>query len=115
MFKMTSPDRRASVRYPGAPGGALGVRTYCRQEWNATAFTDFSATGARLLLRDPPPPGELFLIELSGSRLGHPLIKWVEVVHATPRDNGEWLVGCRFAFRLSDHDVERALRGGVAG
>jgi hypothetical protein len=70
---------------------------------------DLSLTGVGLLLNRPLELGSWILLELDG--LGHDLGLEVsaQVVHATPQHDGNYLIGCAFAHRLSADELDALL------
>ena len=102
-------DRRIAQRFPvkvQATGHILGPRG--GNTWVAT-ITNISATGIGLLHRCRVKPGTVLVIKLQGNnqRVSRPLP--VRVMHATPQDNDEWLLGCAFVRKISEEELQTLI------
>jgi PilZ domain len=64
--------------------------------WLGT-IRDVSSNGIALILKRPFEPGTLLFVDLSANP--NPVLQRrpVRVVHATPEEEGGWIVGCLFA------------------
>jgi hypothetical protein len=102
-------DRRGATRHP-CPGQSL---------WRLVGedpaavplarIRDVSDTGIGLCVREPLPPGAVFVLIPPGQTPPLPRPLTLRVVHATPLAEGDWLVGCQFVRRLTDQDLQALL------
>jgi hypothetical protein len=69
---------------------------------------DVSSAGIGLDMSRRFEPGAELIIELS-SKAGETLRLPVCVVHATPQEQGRWIIGCEFLFPLSEEQLRTFL------
>jgi hypothetical protein len=107
-------ERRIAVRYSCdveatcQPGSVLPTDN----GWPAKA-QDISASGIGLILNRCFQPGTFLKIELRGPS-AIPMHFLVSVAHSTPRQDGEWLVGCAFLREMSEDELRALLEGSAA-
>jgi hypothetical protein len=99
-------ERRAAQRFTcnlQTTGHTLGPRG--GNTWVAT-ITNISSTGIGLIHRCRVKPGTVLVIKLQSNsqKLSRPLP--VRVMHATPQENEEWLLGCAFVRKISEEDLQ---------
>src|SRR5262249_24020335 len=99
-------DRRASPRYP------CSISTSCRllgkqhQTFWPAAVQDISQGGLGLVTDVHLKQGTILLImlALAGGRYSRPLI--ARVKRATKQAGGDWLLGCTWACKLTDEEIQ---------
>jgi hypothetical protein len=101
-------ERRAAVRY------SCQLDSTCHPvpegELICTArVVDISATGIGLLIDRPIEPETIMAIQLQKDDLSLSPTLLVEVRHARPRHDGDWLVGCVFGRELSEYELKALL------
>ena len=104
--KVQSAERRAWVRYPRrltTMWQLFGARQ--EETWNGSVF-DVSQTGLGLVINRSFPASTVLSVRLQtgGRKPSRTLL--VRVRHCSPRENGEWLVGCTFVVKLKDADLK---------
>ena len=97
-----SPERRQRPRF------RTSVETVCasvsgRNSIFQACIVDISQCGARLLVEQPLNVGDLLRIKLSRVVEGR-------LVHATPTQDGKWVVGCVFDWEISESEVRALVR-----
>jgi len=101
--------RRADPRYqcgPATPGRIVDRRgTNPRRVW----VLNLSLSGAGLLLSEPLDADTLIVIHMRNTARDRYYELPARVVHSTTQINGDWLVGCEFADRLSPDDLDTLL------
>jgi hypothetical protein len=105
-------DRRRAERYP------CGLQPFWRVEGQQQADSpparveNISTTGIGLRVSEAIKPGTVLVIKLQSAdrRLSRPLP--ARVMHATPQEEGGWLVGCQFVRRLSEEDMQALTHTG---
>jgi c-di-GMP-binding flagellar brake protein YcgR len=101
--------RRQNPRYqcgPATPARVVDRRSPSpRRGW----VLNLSAGGAGLLLSEPLEADTLIVIHLRSAAHDRFLELPARVVHSTLQVNGDWLVGCEFAERLSADDLDALL------
>jgi hypothetical protein len=105
-------ERRAWIRYP------TDRDTFCRPGtgrkdrdlWWQAEVRNLSAGGIGLVLNRRFTPGTILSVELPSANQGPVILLLARVVHATAQADGGWLIGCEFATRLRDDDLQ-ALTG----
>lgn len=102
-------DRRLAARHPCSlrtSGRLLGKQD--DTPWSAT-IRDISRGGVGLLSSECFPRGTIlvFKLEDAGQRFPRPLL--VRVVRTIKQPKGDWLLGCTFAGKLRDEDLEALL------
>ena len=112
-------ERRVWVRHAADVSARCGPAARDHGEAPLLArVTDVSVAGARLVAGRPFHPADLISIELPTQGGKAVLAVLAVVVHAAPRPDGQWALGCRFSRDLTDEDL-RAFgfarpTGGVA-
>jgi hypothetical protein len=102
-------DRRATVRFPSSLLSSLhAVGAKRNDSWSAE-ICDVSAAGLGLRVRRRFERGALLAVEPVSPGAEAPTLMLVQVVHATARPGGHWLLGCRLVRELSESEV-RALQ-----
>jgi hypothetical protein len=102
-------NRRASVRYP------RGANTYAQVfpantiEAQHALIANLSAQGIGLLLSHPIAAGTPVRVQLLCDSPPTSLELDASVAHATPFEDGIWLIGCAFARRLSAEELRALL------
>jgi hypothetical protein len=100
-------ERRAWVRCPCS--ARCQVREYGGAaeggEW--AAVRDVSPDGIGLVLPSRLEPGAMLDLEFQGVHFPRAVV--AGVVHVTPRDDGTWLVGCKFARPLNGDELHLLL------
>jgi hypothetical protein len=102
-------ERRGTPRFEcnlQTTGHILGPRG--GNTWVATV-TNISATGIALLHRCRVKPGTVLVITLQSKsqKLSRPMP--VRVMHATPKDDGHWLLGCAFVRKICEEDLQTLI------
>jgi hypothetical protein len=67
---------------------------------------DISQKGIGLVLNQPFEPGAILGIEMGYKVRRRSRILVARVIHITAQADGRWLVGCEFAFQLTDRDIK---------
>lgn len=67
---------------------------------------DISVSGIGLLVRAPIKPGMILVVELQSTVRNIRHQRLARVTHATDQGNGYALLGCEFANRLSDAELQ---------
>jgi serine/threonine-protein kinase len=103
-------DRRASLRF------SCGLRTSARllgetskEVWE-TRIHNVSQNGVGLLCTSPFKRGTVLVVRMPEAATFHVQSLFARVVHASPRDDGGWLIGCTLARRLSEEQVQALAR-----
>ena len=103
----TPTGRRRHVRHRDrlipAPAIRYLVRPSFRNCW--ALLEDVSAAGVGLLLGHAVAPGTVLLLQLGAYRPGHAFPRLARVVHARPRGDGYWIVGCQFTRPLTEAEL----------
>ncbi|MFL5241503.1 MAG: PilZ domain-containing protein [Gemmataceae bacterium] len=102
-------ERRAAPRYEcnlQTTGHVLGPKG--GNAWVAT-ITNISATGIALLHRGRIKPGTVLVITLQSNnhKLSRPMP--VRVMHATAKENDQWLLGCAFVRKMNEEDLQTLI------
>ena len=102
--------RRKETRYQCAPatGGSLSVYKDDDEAQHAWIL-NISRSGIGLLLDSAIEPETVLVIHIQGecTRASRDLL--AKVVHCTPHQTGEWLVGCELAQKLAQPDLDALL------
>jgi hypothetical protein len=102
-------ERRAWVRFPcKIDTSCHSVGAASDRSWPATV-KDLSAAGVGLALSRRFEPGTVLTVHLQNSTLSVSRTVIARVVRVRPLSNGEWGVGCEFANRLTDDELETLL------
>ena len=105
-------ERRAVVRYPSTLQAVCThalVPNEQRAAWPATV-RDLSTKGVGLILPRAFAPGTLLMVMLRSSidqASFHTLSAMV--IHATPQEDGQWLIGCEFIGQLPQAALSELL------
>lgn len=101
--------RRLEARYqcgPATPARVADRRGAApRRVW----VLNLSTSGAGLLSNEPLQGETLIVIHLRSTALDRFYELPARVVHSTAQVNGDWLVGCEFAEKLSPDDLDALL------
>jgi serine/threonine protein kinase len=107
--KAGGAERRATVRFPSQRGSSCQpLRGEKDHRWKATV-RDFSADGVGLVLDRRFEPRTVLALELAATDKDPARRLMVRVVRATPQPFRRWLLGCTFAARLSEEEVQALL------
>jgi serine/threonine protein kinase len=99
-------ERRATVRFPSKKGGAVKPLSVGKEEqWDAS-IRDISADGVGLVLPRRFEPRTVLSLDLPESEGGATRRLFVRVVRVTTLSSRRWLVGCIFANRLGEDEVQ---------
>jgi hypothetical protein len=101
-------NRRASVRYqcgPATPGRVL----VDGQEWQRAWVLDLSLGGVGLLLNRPLETHSELIIVLKNDALKKVFELPARVCHAVRQMDGDWIVGCEFADKLTEEQLDELL------
>jgi hypothetical protein len=101
-------DQRATVRHASTKGGSCRPISPGEATW-AAKVQDVSAGGVGLVLERRFEPATVLLVEVlpTAKEPGRQLL--VKVVRAQQLSPRRWLLGCVFARRLSDEDVQTVV------
>jgi hypothetical protein len=102
-------NRRASVRFPCTPKHPREAAVVCGETSRHALVLDVSLGGVGLLLSGPIEPDTPVRIRLSASLPRGPLELSARVAHATPREDGYWLVGCALDRSLTREELRALL------
>ena len=105
----TTANRRAAVRwrYEGrAQCRTLGTKL---DEWVSGAARDISIQAIALLLGTRPPRGAILEVQLQSAEGGFLPARLARVRRAVAQGTGQWLVGCTFARKLSEAELQSLL------
>jgi hypothetical protein len=101
--------RRAEPRYqcgPATPGRVADRRgDNPRRVW----VLNLSASGAGLLVNQPLEGDAHVVLHLRSAAKDRLYELPLRIVHSTRQVNGDWLVGCEFADKLSADDLDALL------
>jgi serine/threonine protein kinase len=104
--KPGGPERRATVRYPSRKGSSCQpLRGDKDRSWRAT-IRDVSADGVGLVLERRFEPRTVLALELAPTETEPARRTLVRVVRVTPLASRRWLLGCVFAARMGEDDVQ---------
>jgi serine/threonine protein kinase len=99
-------ERRATVRFRSKKGGAVQPLSVGKQdEWDAT-IRDVSADGVGLVLPRRFEPRTVLSLNLAATEAEPARRLFVRVVRVTTLASRRWLVGCVFANRLGEEEVQ---------
>jgi hypothetical protein len=91
---------------PATPGRlSRDDESQARRAW----VLNLSASGVGLLLESPLEPDTQIVIHLKSVTSGTAYHLPARVVHSTSQPNGEWLIGCELAQKLTPDDLEALL------
>ena len=123
MAKRTSPKPAAVDPHPPPRERRTAVRHLCDREtfcqpiaarrgddWRWPArIRDISLRGVGLLLSRRFERGTILVIELQGTGKICERMLIARVVHTTPHDAGDWIVGCEFINPLGEEDLNEVV------
>jgi hypothetical protein len=101
--------RRIEPRYQCGPATAGRVADRRNQNPKRVWVLNLSQSGAGLLMSQPLDAGTLIVIHLKSASQDRFFELAARVIHSTAQVNGDWLVGCEFADKLSPDDLETLL------
>ena len=102
-------NQRAAVRYQCAPATPGRIACVEDREFHRAWVLDLSTKGIGLELSRALPVGALVVVQLR-SQVNNKLYELpAQVMHATPKLGGEFVVGCALITRLSDEDLDALL------
>jgi len=102
-------DRRAYVRHPCHLGTSCHPVTSGQgQEWVGQAV-NISQGGVGLVLNRRFEKGTLLSVEVTGSNGQPGRSMLARVAHVCQQSDGSWMIGCAFANKLSEDDVNAIL------
>ncbi|HZT81992.1 MAG TPA: PilZ domain-containing protein [Gemmataceae bacterium] len=102
-------ERRATVRYETDLLGACRPLTARLDKPAEATVRDLSAGGIGLLATRRFEPAALVAVEVFPHGDASPALLVARVVHATPWDDGRWLLGCQFVRPLGDDELRDLL------
>jgi hypothetical protein len=105
--------RRAAVRFPGRRLTPARLAASCPDRRTAWVY-NASADGIGLLLPRPLAAAAVLDIDLITAS-GATLVLRGRVVHATPRIDGRWLVGCQLDAPLTGDELQALLGAAASG
>jgi hypothetical protein len=107
---VSSPERRATIRYHCAPATLGRVALPPKEETQQGWVLDISRNGLGLLLPRPLPSGLPVLVRMKDTAGANVYDLPGQVVHATKQvAGGEWVVGCRLDAPLTQDDLDALL------
>jgi eukaryotic-like serine/threonine-protein kinase len=98
-------ERRATVRFPSKQGAAVHPLSGGKEEWEAT-IRDISADGVGLVLPRRFEPRTVLSLDLAATDTEPARRLFVRIVRVTTLPSRRWLVGCIFANRLGEDEVQ---------
>jgi hypothetical protein len=101
--------RRTEPRYQCAPATSGKVTDLANATTRSVWVVNLSHGGAGLLADQTLTAGTLLVIHLRSSSRDRVYDLPARVVHATAHIGGDWMVGCEFAAKLDDDDLEALL------
>jgi hypothetical protein len=105
----TSYNQRGSVRYHCPPAAAGRVFVSEDMEFQRAWLQDLSATGIGLLVSKPVAAGVYVTIQIKCTNSQKLYSLPAHVVHATPKADAGWLVGCQFVTALKHDELDDLL------
>jgi hypothetical protein len=102
--KLQGTERRSWVRYPRRLTVTWQLFGARGNEQSAATVHDLSLSGIGLVLNRSFPPATVLTLRLG--RHGPERTMLARVRHNSAQPNGEWLVGCTFAVKLREDDLE---------
>lgn len=107
-------ERRAQTRYPNE--GKSIIRMLARPYFQSLTAVVLNANvaGLGLLTSSRLEPGTILTIQVQRRQRGLSSIVSARVIHAEPRPDGNWHVGCKFSTLLKEEEVETLLANGLA-
>ncbi len=105
-------ERRSLERL--ASGRKSLIRLLARPSFQTltAVLQDVTPGGLGLILGSKLEPGTILALQIQGRRQGTSSIVSARVMHATPRPDGNWHIGCKFSARLKDEDEQALLEMG---
>lgn len=111
--KSIPQTRRAAVRYRCDQLPSRRIFVLESYQTVRGHILDLSEGGVGLLLPRPIPQGTLLFIDLMGMDIATEHL--ARVAHATPREDGQWLVGCQFEHPLDAGELSLILNASNSG
>ena len=103
-----SAEQRGSGRHRARLRASYRLLAAGKNSWSAKV-RDLSATGLALVLDHRFEVGLVLVIEFETSVPGLPTVLLARITHATATGEGRWVVGCEFAKRLSDPQLQMLI------
>jgi hypothetical protein len=104
----TGIKRRVAQRYR-CPLATLGRLSFADGSQEEAWANNLSETGIGLNMNHALEAGTSLTIRLRGAVPGRTLALQAQVVHATQELDGSWRIGCAFAGKLSQEDLDTLL------
>jgi hypothetical protein len=104
----SSSNRRASVRYQCGPATPGQVQVE-GQEWQRAWVLDLSVSGVGLLVSRELQAGLEIVIHLKSPAAQQTYALPARIRHASRQLDGEWILGCEFAGKLTDEQLDALL------
>ena len=98
-------DQRTWVRYPCDVQATYQIVSAPEPEPRPAKVLNISASGVRLLVRQPLEAGTLLSVALTSPSGSSGKMMLSCVVHVSPEGDGEWGLGCNFITELSEADL----------
>jgi hypothetical protein len=98
-------DRRVWVRFPADLEATLQPAGASSPIRLSAVVRDISVGGLSLLTDRTFAPGDLLAVELPGPSADAAITALACVVHTSPQEAGQWVVGCTFARELTNDDL----------
>jgi PilZ domain len=106
-------ERRAWIRMPKDQKVTCQPMAAPPADESETAWLgtirDVSPGGIAVILNRRFEPGTILIVEVSDKPKGAAESRPVRVCHATPETDGRWIIGCAFAWPLSQEELRRFL------
>lgn len=99
-------ERRTQARLPFVDPGSLSVLTALGQDLWRAPVRNISIGGIGMVLDRRVDPGTLLAIELLNQAQQFWHLKLLRVIHATPQDGKNWLIGSAFLKGFSDGEFQ---------
>jgi hypothetical protein len=107
-------ERRVWVRAPSGKDVSCQPLAATTTDESETAWIgkvqNVSSGGVGLIMNRRFEPGTTLIVELSAKPKGILRPLPVRVIHATPEQKGQWLIGCTFARPLSPEELQAFLQ-----
>ena len=107
--KRVPSNRRAAVRYQCGPATPGRVMVVGGQEWQRAWVLDLSLGGVGLLLGRPLDMGLTLVVVLKSTADKKTYELPARVCHASRQPDGDWIIGCEFATKLTDDELDALL------
>lgn len=100
-------NRRLAVRYRCAPATTGKLCVAGDQELQHAWVIDISKKGVGMVLPFALPKDAFLVLQMRGAN--GPIDLSAHVIHATPHNQSEWVVGCELMNALDDDELESLL------